>query len=108
MDYANIPGYEKREDGIIYEVHVRDFTSDENIADELVARFGTFAAFAENWIILRAWGYSYSTSSSYSYYWGNEWASGERLTEYSSTDNNYNWGYILIVTFLYWNVLKIQ
>ncbi len=28
-----------------------------------------------------------------SYYWGgNEWASGERLTEYSSTDNNYNWG----------------
>lgn len=94
LDYANIPGYEKREDGIIYEVHVRDFTSDENIADELVARFGTFAAFAEKLDYIESLGVTHiQLLPVMSYYWGNEWASGERLTEYSSTDNNYNWGY---------------
>ena len=94
LDYANILGYEKREDGIIYEVHVRDFTSDENISEELVAEFGTFAAFVEKLDYIQSLGVTHiQLLPVMSYYWGNEWASNERLTEYSSTGNNYNWGY---------------
>jgi pullulanase/glycogen debranching enzyme len=31
LNYANMPNYKKREDAIIYEVHVRDFTVDPSI-----------------------------------------------------------------------------
>jgi len=47
LDYATIEGYEKREDAIIYEVHVRDFTSDPSISDQISYQFGTFSAFVE-------------------------------------------------------------
>ena len=31
LSYANIPGFKKREDAVIYEAHVRDFTSDPKL-----------------------------------------------------------------------------
>ena len=46
LDYAKIPNFKSREDAIIYEDHVRDFTSDKAISAELKHQFGTFAAFA--------------------------------------------------------------
>ncbi|MGG6499412.1 UNVERIFIED_CONTAM: hypothetical protein NY603_41480, partial [Bacteroidetes bacterium 56_B9] len=33
LDYATIPNFNQREDAIIYEAHVRDFTSDPAISD---------------------------------------------------------------------------
>ena len=45
LTYASIPNFKKREDAIIYEAHVRDFTSDPVLASELKSQFGTFASF---------------------------------------------------------------
>ncbi|MDO1831519.1 hypothetical protein Q2337_26995, partial [Escherichia coli] len=44
FSHAKIDGYEKREDAIIYEVHVRDFTSDPTIDKELKSRWGSYTA----------------------------------------------------------------
>jgi len=94
LDFANIPGYEKREDAIIYEVHVRDFTSDPSIADELTAQFGTFASFVDKLDYLESLGVTHiQLLPVMSYYFGDEWASDERLLEYASENTNYNWGY---------------
>ncbi|MDX5473995.1 MAG: pullulanase, partial [Bacillaceae bacterium] len=94
LDYANIPGYEKREDAIIYEVHVRDFTSDPNIADDLVAQFGTFASFVEKLDYIQELGVTHvQLLPVMSYFFGDELKNGERMLEYASTQTNYNWGY---------------
>jgi len=45
LDFADIENYEDREDAIIYEMHVRDFTSDPFIKEELDSEFGTFSCF---------------------------------------------------------------
>lgn len=47
LDYAKIPNFKSREDAIIYEAHVRDFTSDKAISAELKHQFGTFAMDAD-------------------------------------------------------------
>lgn len=94
LDFAEIEGYENREDAIIYEVHVRDFTSDPSIADELEAQFGTFASFVEKLDYIESLGVTHiQLLPVMSYYWVNEWESSERLLEWSSQNNNYNWGY---------------
>lgn len=94
LDYAKIPGFEKREDAIIYEVHVRDFTSDEYIDDELKAQFGTFAAFAQKLDYIKSLGVTHiQLLPVMSHFFGDEMKSAERLLEYASTDTNYNWGY---------------
>lgn len=94
LDYAKIPGYEKREDAIIYEVHVRDFTSDPSITDELTAQFGTFAAFVDKLDYIQSLGVTHiQLLPVMSYYFGNDFANGERSLDYASTDQNYNWGY---------------
>lgn len=94
LDYAEIPGFEKREDAIIYEVHVRDFTSDFEISDELEARFGTFAALVEKLDYVQQLGVTHiQLLPVMSYYFANEMITGERELDWSSTDNNYNWGY---------------
>ncbi len=51
LTYANIPNFKKREDALIYEAHVRDFTSDPAISKDLKSQFGTFSAFIEKLII---------------------------------------------------------
>jgi len=94
LDFANIPGYEKREDGIIYEVHVRDFTSDPDIETELNHPFGTFTAFIDRLDYIKDLGVTHvQLLPIMSYYFANEYQRGERLMEYSSKGNNYNWGY---------------
>ncbi|SES43139.1 pullulanase [Salipaludibacillus aurantiacus] len=94
LDFAEIDGFEKREDAIIYEIHVRDFTSDPSIDDELEAQFGTFASFAERLDYIEDLGVTHiQLLPVMSYFFADEYNNDERLLEYSSTQNNYNWGY---------------
>ena len=93
LRYADIDGFEKREDAIIYEAHVRDFTSDPSIADDLNSDFGTFSAFIEKLDYLEELGVTHiQLLPVMNYYNVNEF-DRERLLDYSSSDNNYNWGY---------------
>ncbi|KAB8127939.1 pullulanase [Gracilibacillus oryzae] len=94
LDYAEINGYQKREDAIIYEVHVRDFTSDPSIGSELRARFGTFSAFAEKLDYIADLGVTHiQLLPVMSYFYCDESKSGARLLEYDSFNQHYNWGY---------------
>lgn len=94
LDFAEIDGFEKREDAIIYEVHVRDFTSDPSLEDELDNQFGTFSAFGEKLDYIESLGVTHvQLLPVMSYFFADEFNNSERLLDYSSTDNNYNWGY---------------
>ncbi|WP_286783194.1 pullulanase [Streptococcus sp. UBA4344] len=94
MTYADIKGYTAREDAIIYEAHVRDFTSDTAISEELRNQFGTFAAFAEKLDYLQSLGVTHiQLLPVMSYYYVNEAINSQRLTDYASSNTNYNWGY---------------
>ncbi|WP_018247933.1 pullulanase-associated domain-containing protein [Orenia marismortui] len=92
LDFANVDGFEKREDAIIWEIHVRDFTSQEGLS--LTNQFGTYAAFTEKLNYLKDLGVTHiQLLPVMSYYFGDESQSGTRETEYDSSGNNYNWGY---------------
>lgn len=94
LDFASIPGFEKREDAIIWEAHVRDFTSDPDLESELEAQFGTFTSFAEKLDYVKELGVTHvQLLPVMKYYFGDELMNGERELEYSSEGNNYNWGY---------------
>lgn len=94
LSFANIEGYEKREDAIIYEVHVRDFTSDMTIESSLSADFGTFSAFIEKLDYIQSLGVTHiQLLPVMSYYFADESTRHIRETEYHSTNSNYNWGY---------------
>ncbi|MBG9367649.1 pullulanase [Streptococcus sp. NLN64] len=94
LSFASIPNFKQREDAVIYEAHVRDFTSDPAIAGELSHQFGTFAAFAERLAYLKELGVTHiQLLPVMSYYFVNELKNGERLAEYASSNTNYNWGY---------------
>ena len=94
LDYANIPGYSKREDAIIYETHVRDFTSDPNLEGRLSTKFGTFSAFIEKLDYLKDLGVTHiQLLPVMSYYFANEFAREKRMLDYQSKNTNYNWGY---------------
>ncbi|TLQ40020.1 pullulanase [Ruoffia tabacinasalis] len=94
LDYANIPGYTKREDAIIYEVHVRDFTSDPSISEELTSQFGTFSSFVERLDYLQDLGVTHiQLLPVMSYFYANEFENGKRELDWSASENNYNWGY---------------
>lgn len=94
LDFAQIEGYKNREDAVIYEVHVRDFTSDLSIKDELHHRFGTFEAMTEKLDYIQSLGVTHvQLLPVLSYYHANEYATGERFLEYKSSWTNYNWGY---------------
>ena len=93
LSYARIPGYIDREDAIIYEAHIRDFTSSPAIAAELTAPFGTFAAFGERLPYLKDLGVTHiQLLPVLSYYHVNE-IDASRSPEYASENQNYNWGY---------------
>ncbi|VTS12486.1 pullulanase [Streptococcus pseudoporcinus] len=93
LTYAKIPGFNKREDAIIYEVHVRDFTSDKAISADLHHQFGTFAAFAERLQYLKELGVTHiQLLPVMSYYFINEMTK-DRMDYYASSATNYNWGY---------------
>ncbi|MGT2755856.1 pullulanase [Streptococcus ovuberis] len=94
LDYASIPNFKQREDAIIYEAHVRDFTSDPAISDELKSQFGTFTAFAERLKYLKDLGVTHiQLLPVMSYYYVNELKNAERMNDYASSNSNYNWGY---------------
>lgn len=93
LAFAQVPGYLDREDAIIYEAHVRDFTSDPFIAEELAAPFGTFAAFKERLDYLKDLGVTHiQLLPVLNYYHVNE-LDRERSPQYASENENYNWGY---------------
>lgn len=94
LDYAHIPNFQSREDTIIYEVHVRDFTSDKAISEQLEHQFGTFSAFVERLDYLKDLGVTHiQLLPVLSYYIVNEWDNAKRMNAYASSGTNYNWGY---------------
>ena len=91
---AKIDGFVRREDAVIYEVHVRDFTSDPEIAADLEARWGTFTAFKSRLSYIRSLGVTHiQLLPVMAWYFGDETAMNERELEYSAQNNQYNWGY---------------
>jgi secreted pullulanase len=92
LDFAKIEGFEKKEDTIIWEIHVRDFTSDPTL--ETKAQFGTYKAFIEKLDYLKELGITHvQLLPVLNYYYGNELDNKTRELEYSAQNNNYNWGY---------------
>ncbi|GGM42196.1 hypothetical protein GCM10011351_30320 [Paraliobacillus quinghaiensis] len=92
--HAEIDNYEKREDAIIYEVHVRDFTSDPSIEGDLNARWGSYEAFIDKLDYIKSLGVTHvQLLPIMAWYYGDETAMGERELDYSAGGNDYNWGY---------------
>ncbi|MCA1065281.1 pullulanase [Rossellomorea aquimaris] len=93
--HASIKGYEKREDAVIYEVHVRDFTSDPSIEKDLKKeRWGTYDAFLKKLDYIKSMGVTHvQLLPVMAWYYGDETKMGERELEYSAAGNEYNWGY---------------
>ncbi|NMH70476.1 pullulanase [Bacillus sp. RO3] len=93
--HASIKGYEKREDAVIYEVHVRDFTSDPSIEKDLKKkRWGTYDAFIKKLDYIKSMGVTHvQLLPVMAWYYGDETKMGERELEYSAAGNEYNWGY---------------
>lgn len=92
---ADIEGYEKREDAVIYEVHIRDFTSDVSIESSLNGeRWGSYDAFAKKLDYIKSMGVTHiQLLPVMAWYYGDETKMGERETAYSAQNNEYNWGY---------------
>lgn len=94
LTYGKIHNFKSREDAVIYEAHVRDFTSDPAIAKDLTKPFGTFEAFIEKLDYLKDLGVTHiQLLPVLSYYYVNELKNQERLSAYDSSNSNYNWGY---------------
>ncbi|WP_251038135.1 pullulanase [Paenibacillus albidus] len=92
---ADIDGYEKREDAVIYEVHIRDFTSDVSIESSLDGeRWGSYAAFEKKLDYIKSMGVTHiQLLPVMSWYYGDETKMGDRGSGYSAKGNEYNWGY---------------
>ncbi|MHA6482469.1 pullulanase X25 domain-containing protein [Paenibacillus sp. strain BS8-2] len=94
LAHAVIEGYERREDAIIYETHIRDFTSDPEIEGDLHARWGTFRAFINKLDYIRSLGVTHiQLLPVMAWYYGDEAAMSERELVHSTENNQYNWGY---------------
>lgn len=95
FDFAEIPGYEQREDAVIWEIHVRDFTSDPAIAADLhQATWGTYDAFAKKLEYLKSLGVTHvQLLPVMAWYYGDEANMKSPEAAYSAKDNEYNWGY---------------
>ncbi|TYP70509.1 pullulanase [Paenibacillus methanolicus] len=93
--YADIAGYEKREDAIMYEVHVRDFTSDPSVEISLNGeRWGSYDAFIQKLDYIKSLGVTHiQLLPVMAWYYGDETKMGERELDYSAKDNEFNWGY---------------
>ncbi|EFU43225.1 pullulanase, extracellular [Paenibacillus vortex V453] len=95
FDFADIPGYEQREDAIIWEIHVRDFTSDPTIENDLHnATWGSYDAFKAKLEYIKSLGVTHvQLLPVTAWYYGDEAAMKNRELDYSAKDNEYNWGY---------------
>ncbi len=92
LDFAKIDGYEKREDAIIWEIHVRDFTSDPSL--KTTAQFGTYKAFIEKLDYIKSLGVTHvQLLPVMNFYFGDELNNVTREGKYSAGPNTYNWGY---------------
>ncbi len=93
--FAAIDGYRQREDAIIYEVHVRDFTVDPAVEHQLGdAPFGTYTAFIAKLPYIRSLGVTHvQLLPVMAYFYGDESRAREREWNYVPENNNYNWGY---------------
>ncbi|MCL6604556.1 MAG: pullulanase [Paenibacillus sp.] len=94
-DFGNIQDYEQREDAIVYEVHVRDFTSDPSIESSLTGeRWGSYTAFEKKLDYIKSMGVTHiQLLPVMAWYYGDETKMGDRESEYSAKNNEYNWGY---------------
>lgn len=91
---VNIADYKKREDAIIYEVHVRDFTSDTKIADKRSGRFSSFRALIGQLPYIKSLGFTHiELLPVMAWYYGDETKMDEPEYAYKSKNCNYNWGY---------------
>ncbi|WP_205600696.1 pullulanase [Gracilibacillus sp. YIM 98692] len=94
FSHASIDGYEKREDAVIYEVHIRDFTSDPSIEDDLNARWGSYKSFIDKLDYIKSLGVTHvQLLPVMAWYYGDETKMDERELDYSANGNKYNWGY---------------
>ncbi len=94
FSHASIDGYEKREDAVIYEVHVRDFTSDPSIEKDLTSRWGSYKGFIEKLDYIKSLGVTHvQLLPVMAWYFGDETNVDERELDYSAGGNEYNWGY---------------
>ena len=92
-DYI-IEGFKNKEDAIIYEASIRDFTSDPSIKDELKNEFKTFAAFVERLDYIKDLGVTHiELLPIMSFYTANEVTDRKRILEYNKLGTDYNWGY---------------
>ncbi|WP_168120915.1 alpha-amylase family glycosyl hydrolase [Paenibacillus sp. HB172176] len=91
---ARINGYARRDDAIIYETHVRDFTSDPAIEGDLRARWGTFKAFIDKLDYICSLGVTHvQLLPVMAWYYGDEASMDARELQPSTENNQYNWGY---------------
>ncbi len=89
-----IRGFEKREDAIIYEIHVRDFTSDPSIGGRLKNRWGSFLALIDRLDYIKSLGVTHiQLLPVMAWYLGDETDTAERDLTWSTESRNYNWGY---------------
>jgi secreted pullulanase len=92
--FAHIEGYVRREDAVIYEAHVRDFTSDPSIEGDLRSRWGSFRAMIDKLDYIRSLGITHvQLLPVMAWYYGDEAAMSSRELHYSTENNQYNWGY---------------
>ncbi|HNZ27316.1 MAG TPA: pullulanase-associated domain-containing protein [Spirochaetota bacterium] len=101
-DYAPLPVDWKREDVVIYEVHVRDFTSYFGVnpsgaypseVNKPTSKLGTYKAFIENLDYIKNMGYTHiQFLPVMNYFYGDE-SNKELETTPKGTANNYNWGF---------------
>jgi pullulanase/glycogen debranching enzyme len=91
--FTGPPGYARRDDAVIYEVHVRDFTI--KVTSGLTNPRGTYRAFAERLAHVRALGATHvQLLPVLAYYYGSESRHGSyEPTVPGQTSYNYNWGY---------------
>ena len=94
LSFAKVEGFNKREDAIILETNVRDFTVDPSIEKDLKSKFGTFRALIEKLPYIKELGVTHiQLMPILNYFYTDELGAANREMNYSSNQNNYNWGY---------------
>ena len=93
--YARIPGYRRRTDAVVYELSVRDFTSDPDVESSLEgAPFGTFDALLTQLDYLSALGITHvQLMPVTAWYRSDALGAREREDEWSVSENRYNRGF---------------
>lgn len=87
LKFANL----NKDKAIIYEVHVRDFTSDNNL--KLKAFFGTFKAFIEKLDYIKSLGVTHIQLLPVLSYYNIDESNRKKSNNYLDKNTNYNWGY---------------